>query len=108
MLKASRNYKAGLQDWLKKSRKNQIEYLKASVEENSDMPDAILIALRDIAEVRGFEKLAKEAGLSQKALYKILSSSKTAKPRFETVSQVLQAIGVRLTVEPIETRKKVG
>ncbi len=45
------------------------------------MPEAIISAIREIVEARGYESLAKEAGLSQKALYKILSETKEAKPR---------------------------
>ena len=39
--------------------------------------------------------------LSQNALYKILDEDKEAKPRFETIIQLLQAVGLRFTVEPI-------
>ncbi len=99
MNKASRSYEKGLISWLQKSPENQREYLKASIEENADMPEAILSAIREIAEARGYEILAKEAGLSQKALYKILSKSKNAKPRFETIAQLIQALGLRFTVE---------
>jgi len=106
MLKASRPHNKGLVEWLKKSPSNQQEYLKASIEENSDMPEAILAAIREIAEARGYEDLAKDAGLSQKALYKILSEEKEAKPRYETISQLVHAVGLRFTLEPIP--KKVG
>ena len=99
MLKASRLHKTGLIEWLQKSPDNQREYLKAAIEENADMPDAILSAIREIAEARGYENLSKEAGLSQKALYKILSKEKNAKPRFETIAQLIQALGLRFTVE---------
>lgn len=100
-LKAGKPHKEGLLEWLKKKPEHQQEYLKASVEENYDMPEAILSAIRDVAEVRGYENLAKEAGLSQNALYKILDEDKEAKPRFETIIQLLQALGLRFTVEPI-------
>ena len=83
----------------KKNPEFQVEYLKASLEENSDMPEAILVALRDIAEARGFEQLAEAADLSKKSLYKILSDTKDAKPRFETIVKLLNALGLRLTVE---------
>ncbi len=105
MLKANRSHEKGLVEWLKKSSDNQREYLKASIEENSDMPEAILAAIREIAEARGFETLAEEAGLSQKALYKILSEDKDSKPRFETISQLVQALGLRFTVEPAHKTK---
>lgn len=100
-IKAGKSHREGLLDWLKKKPEHQQEYLKASVEENYDMPEAILSAIRDVAEVRGYENLAREAGLSQNALYKILDEEKEAKPRFETIIQLLQALGLRFTVEPI-------
>lgn len=101
MLNATRSHKESLVKWLRESPHNQMEYLKTSVEENSDMPEALLSTLRDIAEVRGYEAFAHEAGLSQKALYKILSEQKEAKPRFETILHLLHALGLRLTVEPL-------
>ena len=101
MIKAGRDHEKSFIEWLKKSVKNQREYLKASIEENSDMPEAILAAIREIAEARGYESLAKDAGLSKKALYKILSHDKEAKPRFETISQLVCALGLRFTLEPI-------
>ncbi len=102
MIKAGRPHEEGLIEWLKKNPDNQREYLKASIEENFDMPEAIILAIRDIAEARGYESLAKDAGLSQKALYKILSENKDTKPRFETISQIVHALGLRITVEPID------
>lgn len=101
MIKAGKSHQEGLVDWLKNNPKHQQEYLKASLEENYDMPEAILLSIRDIAEARGYEALAREAGLSQNALYKILDENKEAKPRFETIVQLLQALGLRFTVEPI-------
>lgn len=102
---AGKPHKDSLLEWLKKKPEHQQEYLKASVEENYDKPEAILSAIRDIAEVRGYENLAREAGLSQNALYKILDEDKEAKPRFETIIQLLQALGLRFTVEPIQKPK---
>jgi len=99
MAKRSKSYREGLVIRLKADPEFQIEYLKASLEENADMPEAILMALRDIAEARGFEKLASAARLSQKSLYKILSDAKDAKPRFETIVKLLDALGLRLTIE---------
>ncbi len=104
MLKASSSHEKSLIEWLQKSPKNQREYLKSSIEENSDMPEAIISAIREIAVARGYESLAKEAGLSQKALYKILSETKEVKPRFETITQLIHALGLRFTVE-VDPRK---
>lgn len=63
------------------------------------------MAIREIAETRGYEALVKAAGLSQKPLYKILDEDKEAKPRFETMVQPIQALGLRFTVEPIQKSK---
>lgn len=104
-IKAGKSHRDGLLDWLRNNPEHQQEYLKASVEENHDMPEAILSSIRDIAEVRGYENLAKEAGLSKNALYKILDEDKDAKPRFETIAQLLQALGLRFTIEPIRKSK---
>lgn len=102
MIKAGIPHEEGLIKWLKQSPERQREYLKASIEENSDMPQAIMMAIREIALARGYEALAKDAGLSQKSLYKILSEDKDIKPRFETIAQIVKALGMRITVEPIE------
>lgn len=99
MAKRSSSYRESLIARLKADPDLQVEYLKSSLEENADLSEAILMALRDIAEARGFEKLASDAHLSQKSLYKILSESKDAKPRFDTIVKLLDALGLRLTVE---------
>lgn len=99
MPKRSSSYHDGLIDRLKDDPEFQMEYLKTSLEENADMPEAILMALRHIAEARGYEELAEAAHLSQKSLYKILSDSKVPKPRFETIVKLLDALGLRLTIE---------
>lgn len=101
----SSSFKSDLVARLRKDPDLQVEYLNASLEENSDMPEALLQALRTIAEAHGFEELAHDAHLSQKSLYKILSADKDSKPRFETISKILNALGLKLTVEP---KKKVG
>ncbi len=46
--------------------------------------------------------VAKETGLSRESLYKSFSGS--SKPEFETVRKVLNSFGVRLVVEPVETK----
>lgn len=107
-LRASRPYEEGVIEWLRKNPENQSEYLKASVEENFDMPQAILLAIRHVAIARGFEPFAKDAGLSKKALYKILSESGNAKPRFETVVQLIHAMGLRFTLEPVPRKSRAG
>ena len=68
------------------------EYLTAVLE--ADDPDALLLALGDIARVRGMAKIAKDTGLGRESLYKALAPG--AKPRFDTVLKVARALGIRL------------
>lgn len=93
---------------LRESEDYQREYLKAAIEENSDMPELILMALREIAEARGYEKFATDAGLNQKSLYRILDEDKEAKPRYETIYQLIHALGLRFTVEVDPEKERVG
>ncbi len=72
------------------------EYLNAVLEE--DDPDLLLLAIADIAKVRGMSKIAEEAGLGRESLYKALTPG--AKPRYETVQKLLRALGVKLTAVP--------
>lgn len=66
------------------------EYMNAVLEmEDSDL---FLLALGDIARVRGMTQVAKAAGLGRESLYKALAPG--AKPRFDTVLKVARALGV--------------
>lgn len=56
-------------------------------------------ALGDIAKARGMAVIAKEAGISREALYKALRADSA--PRFDTVSRVCAAMGVRLVAQPM-------
>lgn len=70
------------------------EYLTAAAEDSD--PEVFLAALGDVAKAKGMARIARDAGLGRESLYKALASG--AHPRFETVSAVLRALGVRLTV----------
>lgn len=54
-------------------------------------------ALGDIARARGMTEIAKAAGITREALYKALRPG--SEPRFDTVSRVCAALGVRLIVQ---------
>ena len=56
-------------------------------------------ALGDIARARGMTEIAKSAGITREALYKALRPDSA--PRFDTVSRVCAALGVRLVAQPI-------
>jgi probable addiction module antidote protein len=64
--------------------------------------DAALLAsaLGDIARARGMSEIAKSAGITREALYKALRPGSA--PRFDTVSRVCAALGVRLVAQAME------
>ena len=67
--------------------------------------DAALLAsaLGDIARARGMTEIAKSAGITREALYKALRPDSS--PRFDTVSRVCAALGVRLVAQAIHHAK---
>ena len=85
---------------VKKLRKNRAfaaEYLKAAMED-SEEPQVLLIALRQVAEARGgMAKIAKTAGIERESLYRALSPR--GNPRLSTLLAVTKAMGLTLTVE---------
>lgn len=54
-------------------------------------------ALGAVARARGMSHVAREAGLSRESLYRALSAE--GNPELATVLRILQALGLRLTVE---------
>ncbi len=71
------------------------DYLESILEEG----DAGLLAaaLGDIAKARGMSDIARDSGISREALYKALRSD--AQPRFDTISRVLSALGLKITIQ---------
>jgi len=75
------------------------EYITIVLEEND--PSALADALGVAARARGMTEIAKQSGLTREALYKALRAD--AQPRFETISRVCAALGVRLVAQPIHS-----
>lgn len=73
------------------------EYLNQTIAEG-DMAE-LAHALGVAARARGMTEVAKASGITREALYKALRPN--ASPRFETVSKVCAALGVRLVAQPI-------
>lgn len=71
------------------------EYLTAILEDND--PALLAAALGDIARARGMTEIAKAAGITREALYKALRPD--ASPRFDTISRVCAALGVKLVAQ---------
>ena len=62
-------------------------------------PALLAAALGDIARARGMSEIAKASGITREALYKALRPD--AQPRFDTVSRVCAALGVKLVVQAV-------
>jgi len=73
------------------------EYLTAIIAEDDSA--LLAAALGDIARARGMTEIARAAGMTREALYKALRPN--AHPRFDTISKVCKALGVRLHAEPV-------
>lgn len=97
------DYRQTLIERLKQSEQEQLYYLKAALEDNWDEPQAFLLALKNIADARGFSTFAEEAGLSRESLYRTLSEN--GNPKLETVFKMLHAMGMKLTVERLDEKK---
>ncbi len=92
------DYRKSLIEDLKGDEKAQYAYLKASLEENSDMPEAFLKAVETVAKARGFSNFAKKTGLNRENLYRIFSNQRT--PTLDSLVKILDTLGFKLTITP--------
>ena len=76
-----------------------VGYLSNVIENESQ--DAFLIALRDVIDAReeNISHLAEDANITRQTLYHALSEN--GNPRFSTINQVLQSIGLKLSVTKV-------
>lgn len=74
-------------------------YLTSMIEEGD--PALLAAALGDIARARGMGEIAIASGLTREALYKALRPD--AQPRFDTISRVCAALGVKLVAQPVNS-----
>lgn len=72
-------------------------YLTDILEPND--PALLAAALGDIARARGMSEIVKASGISHEALYKALRAD--TQPRFDTISRVCAALGVKLVAQPV-------
>jgi probable addiction module antidote protein len=89
---------------LRKSQAFAAEYLRAAMEDTEE-PQVLLVALRQIAEAHGgISKVAKAAGIERESLYRALSPH--GNPRLSTLFAVTKAMGLTLTVEAAHSNIK--
>lgn len=59
--------------------------------------ERFLLALRDVAKAHGMTKLAQDADMAREAMYRALSEE--GNPELDTLTSLLDAVGLRLSVE---------
>ena len=95
--KKSVSYEEGLMERLKDPQ-YAAGYLETSMNDKEDNPEELfLIALRDVAKAYGFTHIAKKSHLGRESLYKALS--KKGDPRLSTLTSVLDAIGLKFSIQ---------
>lgn len=69
-------------------------YLTAVLEDGDSA--LFVAAIGDIARAKGMTDIAKKSGVTRESLYRALKIE--ARPRFETVARVINALGMKLSV----------
>lgn len=64
-----------------------------------DDPAALKLAMRKLAQAHGMAEVARRADVGEKTLFRALSAA--GNPTLETVNKALHAMGLRLSVQPI-------
>lgn len=90
------------EDWLienLKDRKEAAAYLEAAIEDGDQA--VLMLALRHVAQAQGgVAEIARRANLTREATYKMLS--KVGNPALSSLTAVLAATGLRLSVKLIK------
>jgi probable addiction module antidote protein len=95
--KPSISYDKAIVEELRRDPQFAAEYLKTAFQD-SDEPHVLLVVLGHLAEAEGgVAKIAKAAGVKRESLYRALSER--GNPRLSTLTAVLKAVGLKLTVE---------
>ena len=98
MSKASRPHDEAVIELLHEDPAFAHEYLTAALDE-ADQPggrEALLAALRHIAEAQGMTAVAERAGIPRESLYRALSTK--GNPTIKTLLAVVAAAGLKLSV----------
>ncbi len=97
---ASVPYKTGLIERLKDPHE-AAAYLDAAIDDGDEA--GLMLALRHVAQARGgVAALARKSKLSREATYRMLSES--GNPELKSLTAVLNAAGLRLSVKPMAKR----
>lgn len=81
-----------------KDRGFAVEYLKGCIRESAgDMPEVVLNALRQVAEVQGMSWLSTQTDIPRQTLYHMLSPG--GNPSIRAFISIIQSLGMRMTFE---------
>jgi probable addiction module antidote protein len=94
MSKTSISYRNGLLKDLKDPGE-AVAYINAALEDGSQ--EVFMLALRDVADVKGISDLAKITGLNRENMYRLLSGK--GNPQLGSLSVLLESMGLKLAVE---------
>jgi len=84
-------------------KKRAIGYLDVALEEYQEDGDTpfFLLGLQNVIEARGgVSEVAKKIGIAPQVLSDVLSSEEA--PRLDTLNTILQALGCRLSIQPLK------
>lgn len=91
--------------WDPTARLGTVEAQQAYLEDALEVGDPTLIVavIGDIARARGMSEIARSAGISREELYK--SFRLGGNPTIKTLSQVVEALGYRMTFEKADEKE---
>lgn len=98
MSRASRPHAEAIIEMLRDDPAFADEYLRAAMEQadQDGGREALLSALRHVAEAQGMAQVAERAGIQRESLYRALSPK--GNPTLKTLVAVLEAAGLRLAI----------
>lgn len=98
MTRASRPHAEAVIELLRADPAFADEYLQAALAQADEEGgrEALLSALRHVAEAQGMAKIAERAGIQRESLYRALSPK--GNPTLKTLVAVLDAAGLRLAI----------
>ena len=85
-------------------REKRVSYLDVALEEYQEDSDTpfFLLGLQNVIEAQGgVSEVAKKIDIAPQVLSDLLSSEEA--PRLDTLNTILQALGCRLSIEPLKT-----
>lgn len=98
--KVSGDFEEYVSDSLKDDPRLASEYLNAAIADGDIR--VFLLALGQITKARGMSNVSKATGLNRENIYRIVSDK--GNPRIKSIQAILDAVGLRLSTEPVKKR----